>query len=321
MIIETLVFVVVPLFALIAIGYAVAVSKLLGADVGHALGAFVTTIAVPALLFRTLATADLAGVSPWWLWATYYPVLFSVGIGAALLVRKVFRREARAAVVAAISSGFSNTALLGIPLITAVYGDEALVPLSIVIAAHIPSVTIVSVIAMERAVVIDGYTQARPMGEVMQAVVQKLLGNPIVLAIGSGVLWNVFGLPWPELLERTLQPVAKSASTVALISVGMSMLHYGIRGTLSIGVTLSVIKILVFPALVLLWGIYVTHLPGEWLSVLVLAAACPTGVMAYVFANQFGTGHAMSTNSISITTMASIVTASGWIWLLHALGY
>ena len=47
-----------------------------------------------------------------------------------------------------------------------------------------------------------------------------------------------------------------------------------------------------------------------------LTAACPTGINAFLFATHYGTGHAMSANSITLTTAAAVVTTGAWMVFL-----
>ncbi|WP_068084315.1 AEC family transporter [Polycladidibacter stylochi] len=311
--------VVFPVFALIGLGYLLAITGIFSEQAGRTLGQYATSVAVPALLFTTLSKAELSGVSPWPIWLVYYPSLFFIMFSAGSVVRFGFKREARAGVIAGISAGFSNSALIGIPLITAAYGTQALVPLSLMISMHIPSVTVVSVLVMERAVVVDGYQVARPLPQLMLGVLKKLIGNPIVVAIVAGALWNASGLTMPNVFQNIIGPLGRTASPVALIAVGMGMVSYGIKGNINIGLVLSCFKIALLPATVFVMGYYVVGLPALYTAVLTMAAACPTGVMAFVFANQFGTGHGMSTNTITITTLISVVTASSWLVFLHAM--
>ncbi|WP_208986363.1 AEC family transporter [Pseudovibrio sp. Ad13] len=313
--------VVFPIFATVGVGYGFGYAGLLSKQVGDNLSTFCITVLIPVLIFRTLATSDLAGLSPWALWGTYYTALATSAVLGAYMVRKVFGREARAACIGGFSAAFSNMSLVGIPVITSAFGQEALVPISLIISVHAPSVTLVFVLAMERAVVVDGYQEARPFKDVMHSLFTTLIKSPLVIAILLGVGWNFSGYELPVLLDGVLHPLAKAASPVALFSVGMTLLNYGVRGNIAIGSVLSLLKIVLMPALVLALGAYVFPLSPLWVAVATLAAACPTGVVAYLYASQFGTGHAMSANSISLTTIFSIITMSFWLWILNFLGY
>src|SRR5690349_8765933 len=64
--------IVAPVFALIAIGYAAALSGLLSEAAHKGISEFAFTIAMPALLFRTIAVAEVPAVDPLHLWGAYF---------------------------------------------------------------------------------------------------------------------------------------------------------------------------------------------------------------------------------------------------------
>lgn len=308
--------IVLPVFALIGVGYAAARFGILEAKVGDALGQFIYVIAIPVLIFRTLATSSLDGVSPWGFWISYFTGVAVTWTLGTLIVRRLFGREARAGVIAGISAAFANTVLVGIPLITAIHGDEGLVPLFVLISVHLPVLTVVCAVLMERAAVLDGTQAAKPLGELLAGIARNLATNPIVIGIIAGGLWRMTGLPVSGVFADVLSRIASAAIPVALFSLGMSMVAYGIRGNLAPGLLLSLLKIGVMPAVVYLMAAHVVHLPPLWVSVATLTAACPTGINAFLFANRYGTGHAMSANSITLTTGLAVVSTVLWMAFL-----
>jgi hypothetical protein len=54
--------IVLPVFGLIGLGAAIAWTKLLDHSTGDALSEFVFAVAIPLLVFRIVATADLEGI-------------------------------------------------------------------------------------------------------------------------------------------------------------------------------------------------------------------------------------------------------------------
>ncbi|WP_321344246.1 AEC family transporter [Breoghania sp.] len=309
--------IVLPIFLLIAIGYAAALSGVLDASVGDALSKFVNTILIPVLLFRTLATASFDGASPWALWGAYFSAAGIVWAAATILSRKLLRREARYCVIAGIVSAFSNTALVGIPIISTSFSEVGLVPLFVIMSVHLPSMTIASTLLMERAAVADGTKAAAPLGKTLVIITRNLLTNPIVIGIICAVAWRLTGQPIPELPANVIKQLAGATIPVALFSLGMSLRRYGIRGNVAPAILVSILKVIVMPALVWTSTTYVFHLPPLWVQVATLTAACPTGVNGYLFAASFGTGHALSANTISLTTATSIVSIGFW---MHFVG-
>ena len=74
--IETVLFV----FGLVALGYACGVFGYLRPEIGDAVSEFAVRLALPLLLFRTMAQANFHGAAPWALWASYF---FAVADGTA----------------------------------------------------------------------------------------------------------------------------------------------------------------------------------------------------------------------------------------------
>lgn len=308
--------IVLPVFALIGLGYALARTGILKETIGDSLGQFVFVVGIPALLFKTLAVVQLGDQSPWRLWAAYFSGVAIAWTLSTLMIRKVFGRDARAGVIGGIASVFSNSAMVGLPLISSVYGEDGLVPLLIILSVHLPVMTVAMAILMERAAAKDGMAEKPQIFALIMNVCKTLAANPIILAIGAAVVWRTLSLPVTGVFADVLGRLASAALPVALLSLGMSMVRYGVRGNVLPGILLSLVKIAGMPALVFCLSAYVFHLPPLWTAVATLTAACPTGVNVYIFASRYGTGHAMSANSITLTTMAAVVSTGIWAYLL-----
>ena len=85
--------IVAPIFALILIGYAAAYLRLLSEGAHRSLTEFAFGIAVPALMFRTLATAEFPAVSPVKVWAAYFGAIAATWALALLATRALLRRQ------------------------------------------------------------------------------------------------------------------------------------------------------------------------------------------------------------------------------------
>lgn len=309
--------IVSPVFLLIAFGYGLARTKVLAQSVGDALGQFVHVVAIPVLIFRTLVGADLSGGLPLALWATYFLGVGGVWVLGNVVIRKGFGRDARAGAIGSISSSFANTVLVAIPLVSAVYGTDGLVPLLLIISIHLAVMSTGMAIVMERAAAHDSGGASPPIPQLLRGAARTLARNPLVLTIIAAFVWRTTGLELPALFLDLLNRIAATALPLALMSLGMSLVQYGMRGNISPGLVLGAIKIIIMPVIVFAAGAFLFRLPPLWTAVATLTAACPTGVNAYLFANRYGTGHAMSANAITITTLAAVLSCSLWIWFLN----
>src|ERR1044072_6757041 len=110
----------------------------MASNVGDALSEFVFKIAVPVLLFRTIAEADFHGASPFRLWIVYFSGVAVTWTAGHIVATRFFGRAARVGCLAGVSSASANNIFIGLPLVERTVGSEGLVALSILLAVHLP---------------------------------------------------------------------------------------------------------------------------------------------------------------------------------------
>ena len=127
--------VILPVIAIIALGFVLAYRQVLSAEQNAALNKFVFLIAAPALLFRNVAITEFPDTTPWGLWLSYYLVMFACMALSIALARLLLPQNSGAAcVIVGFGSSFSNTVMLGIPIILTAFGEAAALPLFLVLA-------------------------------------------------------------------------------------------------------------------------------------------------------------------------------------------
>ena len=305
--------IIFSIFGLIGLGYLAARIGLLSAGVGGALAEFVFTIAIPVLLFRTLSNADFSGVSPWGVWLSYFGAVAVSWTVSHLTLRRLFGRDARSGVVAGVSASFANTVLIAVPLVQTVVGDRGMVGLLIILSIHLPVMMLASTLLYEWALRADGrVTQKVSTQALIRHFAVTLAKNPIIIGIVAGALWRLTGLSLAAVPARLVDSLAQVAGPLALFSSGMSLARYGIARNVPQALVITVFKLALMPAVVLLIGRLV-GLPAPLLAAALITAACPTGVNAYLIANRFGTGQAISSNAIMISTALGVVTVTLWL--------
>lgn len=306
---------VLPLFVLIFAGWLIVRTGYLKPAVGDALGDFVFKVAVPVLLFRTIATADFTQGSPWPLWVAYFSGVAVVWTLGHLVATLGFKRDRRIGVLAGVSSAFANTIFIGLPLVSRNVGDAGVVALSILISVHLPVMMIAGTILMERAERKTNGGAAQSPLTLARGILRNLVRNPLVIGLACGALMHVASVPLSGPFRIAIDQIAALAGPAALISIGMALDKYGLSGNLGLAAVTSSLKLVVLPACV--FG--ASHLLGldrDWTAALVLTSAVPTGVNAWLIANHFNVGHGLASSTITLTTALGVVTVSAWSYLL-----
>lgn len=306
---------VAPIFTLILIGWLLARTGLLKSSVGDGLGEFVFKIALPVLIFRTLVEADFNGLSPFRLWGSYFFGVAVTWTTGHLIATRIFGRDATMGVIAGISASFANNVFIGLPLVGNIVGHDGLVPLSILLAVHLPIMMITGTILMENAKFkLEGGTK-RPVSAILRQVGRNLVTNPLVIAMASGVAVNFVELPMTTIGSTVLAQIAGIAGPAALIALGMSLTRYSISGNVGLSGVMTLLKLILMPAAVWL-GAHGLGLSPTWALALVLTSCLPTGVNSWLLATRFNTGQPLAASTITMSTATGILSVSFWAWLL-----
>lgn len=304
----------VPVFCVIALGYAAARTGYLSEAIGDGLADFVLKIAVPVLLMHSLATAQFEGGGLWSFLAVYFSAVALAWLAAFGLIAGIVKRGYRASVIAGLGAAFSNLVLLGVPLVERAYGQDGLQILLFLIAFHLPVMMAVSTFLMEHAVRADGVedTPLRTL-DIARKLTRNLMLNPVIIGILAGFIWRLSGVGVGALPGEVMELLARTTGPLALFSLGMGLIKYGIKGNVLPAIGLAALSLLFMPAVVYLIGTTLIVLQPLWLKVAVLAASSPTGVNAYLIAAYFKIGEGLASNTIVLTLLGAVLTVPFWL--------
>ena len=291
---------ILPIFSLIVLGYVLGWRRWLTNESATGLANITFKLFMPTLLFAGIAKASLAeGLSPMLLLAYYLPVLLVFGV---VNVLAHWRRGT--ATPLGLVAAFSNNVLVGIPLIASLMGNDGLLYVFAILVFH--SLTLFSLHSFYAAF----GSQERVDGRALL----KNLANPMIIGLGLGALVNLSGLQVPESLWRAITWLGQAALPCALIVLGASLSRYRLRPTTEAwGLTFA--KLALFPTMVWLLSGLLPGLNDSARTVLVLLAACPSGVNVMAFCRTAEDNRSVSA-AISLSTLLSAVTLPLWMMVM-----
>jgi malonate transporter and related proteins len=303
--------IVLPVFAVILLGYGFGRGQFLSAEGARGLGAFVYYAAIPALLFRGMATAtaDISGSLG--LIGAYFAGALTVFAASMAVGRVLFGLSLAEQGLMALSTGFSNSVQLGIPLVLAAFGNAGLVPLTIIISVH-------SLVLLSLATVIieAGRGHAGGALRMVEATAIAIAGNPVILSIVAGFLWRVTGLAIPSPLQHLIDLLAGAATPAALFSLGATLAGFRLAGDLAESLVVVAIKLFALPIVVWLFATRVFHLGALDTAVATTCAALPTGANAFILAQRYELYVARAASSVLISTALSVITLGALLAVL-----
>jgi predicted permease len=303
--------VVVPVFAIITLGYLAVRFRLYPREGVRGLVAFVNNFATPCLLFNAMATADFSAEFNWAVIIPFYVgalVVFAVGT---ILSVKVFGDRPGEGVASGFAASFTNTVLIGLPIVQRAYGEGALVTTFSIIAFHASVLITIGMLTME-LVRRDG----APLHQALGVAFLRIVSNPLLWGIAAGALANYFHVTMPEPVDAFLVMMAAAVIPVALFGLGGALNEYRISESWAHALTMSLLKLLLQPAIAYVLLYYVLKVDHEYARYGVILAAMPSGINVYVFATYYNRSVNIAANTILISTVLSVVTVTGWLYLL-----
>jgi len=298
-----------PIFGVVALGWAAMRTRLATPGALDALAAFSFRFALPALVLRLIAGQPLD--------RSFDPVFYGGYLASGGLVfafmfglsRVLARQPVVAAGAHATATTVSNLGFLGPPLMLAFFGDRGAGPLAMAILAEI-------LVLLSVGAVIMGVTHGGG-ASVGSLVLHGTVANPIVVAIVLGATLAATGIALPMPLDRFLGFLGGAAGPTALFALGGALAIQRIDSRTALtAAAITSAKLVAYPALV--WFVLARLLPVEafWVQAGVLMASLPSAGNVYVVAQRYAADAERVSAAIVLSTVISVGTVPLAAWLM-----
>jgi predicted permease len=294
-----------PVFGVMALGALAVKLRVLNDEGVKGLVLFVFNFAIPILLFRSLAQATLPPDVEWAFLLSYFGGALIVFFSGIALGRFAFKRTLADQAIFGMGACFSNTVLIGIPILFTAYGPEATLPTLLIIAFHGPIL-----MSLTTGLIQVGKGDEVTLGGQAKTVSLELVKNPIIVGILLGLFMNLGGWAIPAPVDGVAGLLGGAAVPTALFSLGASLAAYPITGDVPPALFLSGLKLLVHPLLVWVLAVPVFGLEGIWVPVAVTMAAMPSGINVYLFGARYDSAPGVAARTVFLTNVFSLVTLS-----------
>lgn len=188
----------------------------------------------------------------------------------------------------------TNTGFIGIPVITAIYGDQTVVISSIF-------VMVISIFVYS----IGFGLLAKPKDDKAK-IPWKSMINPSVVACVIAITLFLFGIQVPSVLEGTLSMLGGITSPIAMLIVGVIVAGVSFKSVITevrLYPFIAIRQLLVPLALFFLLQLFVPD--ATLIGVFVVMFAMPVGSMASTFASQLGQEPMLAAKGTVLSTAAS----------------
>ena len=301
-----------PVFAVMVLGWLLKRRNFLSDDFIKVANKLTFKVALPCMLFLDIGEMDPAQLlnGKFVLYAAAVSLVSILGIW---LLTHVLMRDKRQVGAFVQGAYRSSAAVLGVALITNVYGDAGYAPLMILASVPIYNVFAVIILVLEA----DGGGKLDAAR--LRQVAVNVVTNPILLGIFAGMPFAFFSIPVPAMMHKGLSMLSNLATPLSLLVIGASFVWGDALKKAKPTVLASLIKLVVLPAIFLPLAIKLGFRNEQLMAILIMLGS-PSTPSGYIMAKQMGNDDVLANGIIVLTTLLAAVTITGWIFLLRSLG-
>jgi hypothetical protein len=303
-----------PIMAMILIGYILKKRGLADDDFGAKISIIVFKLALPAALFYSTSNSqsDFSfDFATWKFLLVTCGCLFLTIIAALFLAnRSSWNSRTKSAFIQ--GSYRSNYVIIGYAIIENLFGNAAILRMSLLAVFVIPLYNIFAVVILT---VFDPNNKDVNIG----AIVKNIIKNPLILGIISGFIVKSLNIQVPVFANNTLYLLKGISTPLALINIG-AMFSFDLdlesRKPMIIAVLIkTVLTPLIFTSLAVFLGFR-----GYELGIMFIVFATPASASSYIMAKVMNSNDALASNIVVISTTLSFITIFAGISSLKYLG-
>ena len=312
---------VLPLIICMAAGYLFRRTKLVDEGFCRKCNTFCFKTFLPLMIFMNVYNSDLeSAVQPgaFLFAAAAVLVIFAA---AFLIIPRIVKKGSVDSAGSPVSAASrqavliqcifrSNFVIFGYQVVANVYGAGEAAVASVMAAIVVPLYNVLAVITLEY------FTNSK---NGLRPVILGIIKNPLIIGAVAALLFKLSGLTLPAPFYTGLSDMAGMATPLALVVLGGTFHFDALRrnaGALAIG-TLG--KIVVSPLIMVPIAAALGFRDANLLS-LVIVFASPAAVNSYTMAAAYGHAPELAGQLVVVTSVLSMVSVFGWIFLLRTLG-
>jgi predicted permease len=270
-------------------------------SITEALNRVVFKIALPAMLFRLMSDFGQSPPVDARLLIAFFGSCLIVFVLGRVIASRLFKLDGISGSVFALGGIFSNNVMLGLPIATVMLGEKAIPSVALVLVFNGLILWTLATVSVEW--VKHGALNLKGFGKTAVSV----LKNPLIIAILSGTLFSLTGIPLPQMIDKTVSMLGTIAVPLALVALGMSLAAYKVKDGLKESYAICLLKLIVQPLVI--WGLAVLlGLPPLESKVVVLLGSMSVGINVYLMSQQFNALTGPAATSMLLSTVFSAVT-------------
>ena len=292
--------IMLPILLLLLLGWALRKLGLMNEKTTSGMNQLVFKVFLPVLLFNNIRSLDFGTMPEMKLSLFMALSIFLIFLTAHLVTPRIVPDARKSGVI--VQAIFrTNFAILGIPLMLSMFGQEGMASFSLAMPIVVPLFNVLAVIALSGT-----------GGKVnIKQLLLKIATNPLIIGVAAGLAFLLLRIPLPRAVDNVAGQLADLTSPVSLLVLGASLRWEGVKNNRRELFFTILIRQLLLPCTMLTIAVLLGFRHID-LGVLIILFGAPIAVSSYPMAVGMGGDKDLAAGILVLST----VTSMGTLFLL-----
>ena len=300
----------IPFFGVIALGAFSRAISFFEEDMGVKLARFAFYFILPPFFFLAITAAPVDKLMNIGFIIRYEAATFLVLVSSAIISSYLFGLRGIERGLFGLNAAYPNVGYIGFPLCIMAFGNEAALPLAMILA--IDTIVLLVLTACFMSTDREGAFFAS-----LRHTSLQLVKNPLIVSAFIGIGWAYLGLPVPLLADRFMTMLAGAAAPSALFALGITLWGSDIKGAKAELGYMVWAKLFIHPALIAFFFIALPGMDKIWIQTAILSASLPIAANVFAMSQYYGVYTQRTASAIMLSTVIASITTPAVLYLLY----
>ena len=267
---------------------------------------FAFYIALPPLIIISIMANPVKGHINFDYIVTFEIATLIIFLFSYIVARFIFKLNGSVNSIFALNATFSNYGYIGIPLVILLFGQEAILPASLILVFDIAFVlALVAIFSIN-------FDNTSVFLNLINAF-KSILKNPVIISCVIGLILSFYGINLGKVPKETLNILSGAAVPTALFAIGIIIVSKKVEKAYSELIFISFVKLIIHPLLVILLFLFwstdkLKMLDIMWIQVAIIFSCLPVAANVFPVSQYYKSYVTKTSSAIIVTTIISVVT-------------
>ena len=307
---QTVLSITIPFFSIIFLGTFLRARKVFNEEASIIITKFAFFVTMPPYIFLNIVKSSNRNIFQWDFIIRFEIITILITTFSFLFSKFIFKYKNKEASLFSLNSSYPNYGFLGIPLSILAFGEDAAIPISMILFAD-------TIVLLTFITFFASNTNESKIYKNLFFILINMIKNPLLVAVLIGFVFVIFNIPIYSLIYKILNILSVAAPPTLLFALGIMLWNKVDVNFIRLITVITIFRLIVHPLLVFsIFYFFPSSVPSLWINVAILSSCLPVAATTFAMAGYYETFIKETSSSILVTTILSTISVSTILYLL-----